>query len=117
MRVFAFAREAFGGAPAWAVVAAAVICLAAAFAAGLAAGKGTLSLRRAVIAGLVGFFVNYLVGIPYFACIWAFYLHNGGLWQIIVTGNLLYMPKDLVLCILAAFLAWRVRPLLGRLSA
>lgn len=91
--------------------------IAAAFAAGLAAGKGALSLRRAVIAGLVGFFVNYLVGIPYFACIWAFYLHNGGLWQIIVTGNLLYMPKDLVLCILAAFLAWRVRPLLGRLSA
>lgn len=88
---------------------------AAAFVAGLIGGKGKIILSRALIAGGIGFLVNYLVGVPYFLLIWHFYMHNGGVWQAAVTYNLIYMPKDLVLCFLAGFLAWRVRPLLDRL--
>ena len=91
--------------------------IAGAFAAGLVSARGkALSLRRAVVAALVGFAVNYLIGIPYFACIWTFYMHNGELWKAIVVNNLLYMPKDLVLCVLAAALAVRVYPLMNRRS-
>lgn len=90
--------------------------IAAAFVAGAIAGEGGLSLRRAILAAVGGFIVNYLIGVPYFACIWVYYLHNEGLWQIILTGNLLYMPKDLILCLLAGVFAWRLRPHLYRIG-
>ena len=91
---------------------------AAVFVAGLICGKGKgakITLRRALLASVAGFLVNYIVGVPYFLLIWHFYMHNGGVWEASVTYNLVYMPKDLVLCLLAGFLAWRVRPLLERL--
>ncbi len=88
---------------------------AAAFVAGLIGGKGKITLLRALVAGGIGFLVNYLVGVPYFLLIWRFYMHNGGVWEAAVTYNFLYMPKDFALCLLAGFLAWRVRPLLERL--
>lgn len=88
---------------------------AAAFVAGLICGKGKISLLRALLASFAGFLANYLVGVPYFLLIWHFYMNNGGVWQAAVTYNLIYMPKDLVLCLLAGFLACRVRPLLERL--
>lgn len=81
---------------------------AAAFAAGAVRGRGPLTLRRAVVAALAGFLANYLVGIPYFACIWHFYMKMDGLWQAILVNNILYMPKDLILCALAAVLAERM---------
>lgn len=81
---------------------------AAALAAGLLRGKGELTVRRALLASMAGFFVNYLIGVPYFLLIWRFYMNNGAVWQAAVTYNLLYMPKDFVLCILAAFLCVRV---------
>lgn len=81
---------------------------AAAFAAGLARGKGKLTLPRAVAGSLVGFFVNYAIGIPYFALIWKYYMHLGGLWKALVSYNFLYMPKDIVLCVLAAVVAVKV---------
>ena len=77
--------------------------------------KEKISWRRAVLAACAGVLANYLIGVPYFLLIWHFYMHNGGVWQAAVTYNLIYMPKDLVLCLLAGFLAWRVRPLLARL--
>ena len=91
---------------------------AAAFVAGALCGRGKaaqITLRGALLASVVGFLVNYIVGVPYFLLIWHFYMHNGGVWQAAVTYNLIYMPKDLALCLLAGFLAWRVRPLLRRL--
>ena len=91
---------------------------AAAFVAGALCGRGKaaqITLRGALLASVAGFLVNYLVGVPYFLLIWHFYMHNGGVWQAAVTYNLIYMPKDLALCLLAGFLAWRVRPLLDRL--
>lgn len=91
---------------------------AAAFVAGVLCGRGKaaqITLRGALLASVAGFLVNYIVGVPYFLLIWHFYMHNGGGWQAAVTYNLIYMPKDLALCLLAGFLAWRVRPLLDRL--
>ena len=91
---------------------------AAAFVAGALCGRGKAAqetLRGALLACVAGFLVNYIVGVPYFLLIWHFYMHNGGVWQAAVTYNLIYMPKDLALCLLAGFLAWRVRPLLDRL--
>lgn len=91
---------------------------AAAFVAGALCGRGKaaqITLRGALLASVAGFLVNYIVGVPYFLLIWHFYMHNGGVWQAAVTYNLIYMPKDLALCLLAGFLAWRVRPLLRRL--
>lgn len=91
---------------------------AAAFVAGALCGRrkaAQITLRGALLASVAGFLVNYIVGVPYFLLIWHFYMHNGGVWQAAVTYNLIYMPKDLALCLLAGFLAWRVRPLLDRL--
>ena len=88
---------------------------AAAFVAGLLGGRGNVTLLRALSAAIAGFLVNYLIGVPYFLLIWHFYMLNGGVWEAAVTYNLIYMPKDLALCLLAGFLAWRIRPLLGRL--
>lgn len=88
--------------------------IAAAYVAGLTAGKEKLTLRRALIAALLGFLVNYLIGVPYFACIWHFYNHNANLSVALITYNILYLPKDFVLCILAAMLAWRLKPMLMR---
>ncbi len=85
--------------------------IAAAFVAGLIIGKKRFSLVRAILAAIGGFFVNYLIGIPYFLIIWHFYMHNGEVMQAIV-ANIIYMPKDLVLCVLAAFLARAVYPAL-----
>ena len=50
----------------------------------------------------------------YFSLIWKFYMNNGGLWNALVVYNIIYMPKDLVLCILAAFLARAVSAALRR---
>lgn len=86
--------------------------VAAAFAAGLVVGKKELTFRRAAAAAMAGLFVNYLIGIPYFACIWSFYLHNAGLWENLVLYNFIVIPKDAILCLLAAFLAVRVSPAL-----
>lgn len=83
-----------------------------AFAAGLIAGKANLSLARYVVAALVAFAVNYAVGIPY--CLIAARL--AGVEEIVgllITGNLVYMPKDAVLSVLAAVLARRVCPFIG----
>ena len=59
MRVFAFAREAFGGAPAWAVVAAAVICLAAAFAAEVRTKRKGIFASAALFSGCACFFAAF----------------------------------------------------------
>ena len=87
---------------------------AAAFVAGLIGGKGQACLPRLLIAAVVGFLVNYLFGMAYFSLIWKFYMNNGGLWNALVVYNIIYMPKDLVLCILAAFLARAVSAALRR---
>ena len=88
---------------------------AAAFVSGLIARGEKLSIVRACVAALCGFVVNYLIGAPYFMLIWVYYMHNGNVLQTFIVYVVLYLPKDFVLCLLAAVLAWRVRPLLRRM--
>ena len=75
--------------------------------AGLIAGKSGLPFWRYVVAGIAAFLADYAVGIPY--C-----LGVENLAGLLVTGYLLYMPKDFVLCTLAGMLAKRVIPLIER---
>ena len=79
--------------------------IVAAFVAGLVRGGALKNLPRLIIAAVCGFLANYLIGVPYFAMIWHFYMMNGELLDALIVNNLFYMPKDLVLCILAAFLS------------
>ena len=79
--------------------------IVAAFVAGLVRGGALKNLPRLIIAAVCGFLANYLIGVPYFAMIWHFYMMNGELLNALIVNNLFYMPKDLVLCILAAFLS------------
>lgn len=87
--------------------------VAAAFVAGAVRGGGRLTFVRAAIAALAGCAVNYLVGVPYFAVIWHFYMQNGGLWQAILLYNAAYLPKDIALCFLSAAAVRAVRAALS----
>ncbi|MDE6667802.1 MAG: biotin transporter BioY [Clostridia bacterium] len=82
--------------------------------AGLLVRKDGLPFWRYMIAAVAAFIVNYAVGLPYFAIVWQFYLNSPDLGKYVVEFNLLYMPKDLALCLLAAVLAWRVLPHIRR---
>ncbi len=81
-----------------------------AFVGGMISGDGKRPFWIYLVAALAAFSADYLIGIPYFAYVW--HDINGGetLGYAIVTYNLLYMPKDLVLSVLAAVLAWQVLP-------
>ena len=78
--------------------------------AGLLVRKDGLPFWRYLVAAVAAFAVNYAVGVPYFALVWQFYLHSAEFGKYVVEFNLLYMPKDLALCLLAAVLACRVLP-------
>lgn len=84
--------------------------IAAAFVTGILA-RGKYSRPRFLVAAGAGLVVNYAVGIVYFIFIWQFYLGYTGLWEAVVTYNLLYLPKDIVLCALGAYLAYYLLPL------
>lgn len=82
-------------------------------AAGAVRGKQpTASLKRYIAAATAAFFVCYVIGIPYFLIIWRFYMGNTDIWQAALTFNILYMPKDLILCLAAAFLSKKLAPVL-----
>ncbi len=82
-------------------------------AAGAVRGKlPTASLKRYITAATAAFFVCYAIGIPYFLIIWRFYMGNTDIWQAALTFNILYMPKDLILCLAAAFLSKKLVPVL-----
>ncbi len=82
--------------------------------AGLIAGKSSLPLWRYILAAVAAFLVNYLIGIPYFAFIWQFHLQNDDLAHYVLVWNVLYMPKDLVLCILSGVLAKIILPAINK---
>ena len=81
--------------------------------AGLARGKKEKApFWRYLAASAAALVAGYAVGICYFLLIWRFYLGNLNVWYAAVTYNLLYIPKDAVLCALAALIACKVAPLL-----
>ena len=83
-----------------------------AFVAGIIAGRAGLSLKRNLLAALLAFLADYAIGIPY-CIICAHLLGVENLVNLLIVGNLIYMPKDAALCVLAAILARRVVPYIG----
>lgn len=83
--------------------------IAAAGVAGAIAGGRDVGLKRYVLAALAAFLANYITGIPY--CLVAARLSGvENLTKLFLAGNLIYMPKDAALSVLAAFLAKTVTP-------
>ena len=85
----------------------------AAVVAGLLTNKQGLPFWRYLVAALAAFVADYAVGIPY--CIVAAHLSGvENLTNLLLVGNLIYMPKDAVLCTLAALISWKVAPIINR---
>lgn len=80
----------------------------------IVSGKKEYSLRRYAVAGIAAFLANYAIGIPYFTVVWRFLFGNAALGGAVVTYNLIYMPKDLILSILAGLLAKRALPVIRK---
>lgn len=75
-----------------------------ALAGGLICGRGKPTARRYFVAAVAAMLVDYIIGIAYFILVWQLTVGKG-LGMAIVTYNLLYIPKDLVLCLFAGVLA------------
>ena len=80
-----------------------------AWVAGMIAGRAGLSIWRYSLAATAAFVADYLIGIPY-CMVAAHLLGVENLAGLLITGNLIYMPKDAALCLLAAILARKVAP-------
>lgn len=55
--------------------------------------------------------VDYVIGIAYFAAVWLI-MKNPALWQSILSYNLIYLPKDILLAIPAALISRIVTPVI-----
>lgn len=75
-------------------------------------GKFCPKLWQKITLSLIALIASYAVGAAYFIAVWLVSGYSG-LWQAVVTCVLVYLPKDLILCVLAAFLAQSVLPALG----
>lgn len=87
--------------------------IASAFISGLIARDGT-SVRRVTVAAITAFLVDYIIGTPYCIVVAAI----GGTYDLVnvlVMWNLIYMPKDFALCIVAALIARSVRPAINKI--
>ncbi len=71
-------------------------------------------LWQIILLALAAFLVDYVFGIAYFIMIWQLN-GNAGLWSAVVTYNVIYMPKDAVLTLLSAFLAYAVIPVIRKM--
>ncbi len=91
--------------------------IAAAAAEGLIVGRSSpCRLIRLIFAALAAFAVNYAVGVAYFIAVWQLSGYEG-LRLAVVDYNLIYMPKDVILSVLAAVVAWRVLPVIRKLPS
>lgn len=86
----------------------------AAFISGVIAGNKEASFKRCCVAALSGVVADYALGIPYFLLIWNLYMGRTDVWHAAVYYNLLYLPKDLVLAVFAAVLAFRLKKALKK---
>ncbi len=87
--------------------------IASAGVAGIAA-KGNKRLWQIIIISLLAFLSDYVFGIAYFIAVWQLSGYEG-LWHAVVTYNLVYMPKDAILCVLAAFLSAAISPAIRKI--
>ena len=77
--------------------------------------KKSFSSKRVVLSALAGMTADYLIGVPY-CIICAHFLGVGNLVNLLLLGNLVYIPKDAVLCVLAAMLYKSVAPVVSGYS-
>lgn len=85
-----------------------------AFLTGCISSNGKSSVLRFTVAGLCGLVAVYAVGVGYFWCISRYYLNAElGIRAMLVSCFLLPFPKDVVSCVLAAFLGKRLLPIIN----
>ncbi len=78
-------------------------------------GEERPGFRRIALACLAGLAVIYLVGLPYMALIVNLYMGRYmGLWDVLRSGMLLFLPLDAVKIVLTGVLARALIPRLGR---
>ncbi|NLZ48374.1 MAG: biotin transporter BioY [Clostridiales bacterium] len=66
----------------------------------------------------VGILIDYIIGVPYLYCILKFLLHkNINITDIVKNGFLIFVPGDLVKCIIASMLAVRIIPQMKNIKA
>ncbi len=87
--------------------------IASAGVAGIANSR-KMKVWQTVLLALAAYLVDYVFGIAYFIAVWKICGYSG-LWQAVVTYNVIYMPKDAVLTLLAAALSVAVTPALRRI--
>lgn len=87
--------------------------IASAGVAGIAYSKQK-KLWQIILLALAAFLADYVFGIAYFIMIWKLN-GNVGLWSAVVTYNVVYMPKDAILTVLSAFLAFAVTPAIRKM--
>lgn len=90
--------------------------IVAAAVAGMLAGRAPYRFRRLLVASLAAVLADYIFGVAYFIAVW---LLNGyeGLWLAVAEYNLIYIPKDVLLCALAALVARHVLPVIAKMGA
>ena len=72
-----------------------------------------LTMKRLLLANFTGLFIVYGIGMCYYYFICNFVINTPiGLWPLFLYCFLLAVPGDICLCILAAILAKRIRPVL-----
>lgn len=90
--------------------------IAAAIVGGVISSKNAeRKFSKYLVAAFAALGANYVIGIVYFALIWVF-VYNGLSNLIYALGvyNLLYLPKDVLLSVFAAFIAQKAIPLIRK---
>ena len=67
-----------------------------------------------ILLALCATLVDYVTGIAYFIAVWEI-TDTPNLWSSVLSFNLIYLPKDIILAVLAAFLSRAVTPKIIRL--
>ena len=87
--------------------------IAAAIVAGTLSGGAPYRFRRLLAASLFAMLADYILGIAYFIAVWTLSGYEG-LWLAVVQYNIIYIPKDIVLCSVAAVIARHVLPVIAK---
>ena len=76
---------------------------------------GEPSLKRTLIASFVGLIIIYIIGMSYYYVIANFIIHVSiDLKTLFIYCFLIYMPADIVLCILSGFLGKKLIPIIKK---
>lgn len=90
-------------------------CVAAYVTGNLANRVSRPSLKRLLIADVLGLLIVYAVGMAYYYVICNYVIHTPiGLWPLFLYCFILAVPGDILLCILSAFLARRLIPVIAQ---